>query len=400
MDPATSTPAANIPARSLTDIPDVGDASPAAVVGTGAPARIVHVATARPYDVTIGAGASRLLSETVRGAAQVALLHPAPLATVAHRLAAELGDVRVLTIEVPGGEAAKTPEVLVDCWNRLAEHSFTRNDVVVGLGGGSTTDLAGFVAASFLRGIDFVSVPTTVLAMVDAAVGGKTGINLPAGKNLVGAFWEPRAVLCDLSLLRGLPDAEVSSGLAEVAKAGFSHDPGILELIEGDPADARDVTSTRFAELVRRGVEHKARVVAGDLREATSTASSIGREGLNYGHTLAHAIEAFHHFGWRHGDAVAVGMVFVAEVSQRLLGLPADQVQRHRDVLASLGLPTRYGGREGDAGYEQLRAIMARDKKARGNTLRLIGLRRIGELALLEGPDEQPLREAFAALRA
>lgn len=359
----------------------------------------VRVDTARPYGVHIGAGASALLAETVQGAAQVAIIHPEVMTPVVQRLAASLDGVRVLPLVVPAGETAKTPEVLVHCWNQLAEQAFTRNDVVVGIGGGSTTDLAGFVAASFLRGIDFVSVPTTVLAMVDAAVGGKTGINVPAGKNLVGAFWEPRAVLCDLALLDGLPAAEVSSGLAEVVKAGFSHDPTILDLVEADPAEARDTTSARFAELVRRGIEHKARVVSGDLREATSTASSIGREGLNYGHTLAHAIEAFHHFAWRHGDAVSVGMVFVAEVSNRLLGLPADQVQRHRDVLSSLGLPVRYGANPGDATYDELRTIMARDKKARGNSLRLIALRRIGELALLEAPDEGVLRESFTALR-
>ena len=145
---------------------------------------------------------------------------------------------------------------------------------------------------------------------------------------------------------------------------------------------------------MRRAIDYKAEVVAADLRESTSAVGSVGREGLNYGHTLAHAIEAHHHFSWRHGEAVSVGMVFMAEVSRRLLGLDADAVRRHRDVLASLGLPVTYDG----ADYDELRAIMSRDKKARGSTLRLIGLPRIGEVELVEDPAEQVLQEAFATL--
>lgn len=360
----------------------------------------VQVDAGHPYQVTIESGCADRLAEVAAGAAKVAIIHPAVMADQAARLAATLGDgVQPLLLQVPAGEPAKTSAVLVELWDRLAEAAFTRSDLVVALGGGATTDLAGFVAASFLRGIGFVSIPTTLLAMVDAAVGGKTGINISAGKNLVGAFWEPRAVLCDLDLLGDLPAAEVSSGLAEVVKAGFTSDPRILELVEQDPVDAQDVTSVRFAELVRRGVDYKARVVSNDLREATSTASAIGREGLNYGHTLAHAIEAHHHFTWRHGEAVAVGMVFAAEVSRRVLGLSDAVVQRHRDVVASVGLPATYGGHDGDATFDELRVIMARDKKARGNTLRMIGLSDLGELGLIEGPDEQVLRDAFAALR-
>ncbi len=355
----------------------------------------VHVATQQPYEVFIESGCSDRLPGLVSGASRVAIIHPDVLADRALRLAESLrGSAEVLTVRVPNGEPAKSSAVLVECWNTLLEAGFTRNDVVVGFGGGATTDLAGFVAATVLRGVRYVAMPTTVLAMVDAAVGGKTGINVPAGKNLVGAFWEPAGVLCDLDLLIDLPPAEVSSGLAEVVKAGFSRDPRILELVEQDPTDARDVTSVRFSEIVRRAIEYKAEVVGGDLRESTSAVGAVGREGLNYGHTLAHAIEAHHHFSWRHGEAVSVGMVFMAEVSHRLLGLDADALRRHREVLAALGLPTTYDG----AGYDDLRAIMSRDKKARGSRLRLIGLRRIGEVELIDGPDEQALRDAFATL--
>ena len=356
----------------------------------------VHVASERPYDVFIEAGCAARLPELCAGASRIAIIHPDVLSDRVAKLAADLpAPTEVVTVRVPNGEPAKSSGVLVDCWNTLLEAGFTRNDVVVGFGGGATTDLAGFVAATLLRGVRYVAMPTTVLAMVDAAVGGKTGINVPAGKNLVGAFWEPAGVLCDLDTLGDLPEAEVSSGLAEAAKAGFCQDPRILDLIEQDAADARDVTSVRFAEIVRRAIEYKAGVVSVDLREATSTAGSVGREGLNYGHTLAHAIEAHHHFSWRHGDAVSVGMVFMAEVSRRLLGLDPETVRRHRDVLMSLGLPTTYDG----ADFGELRAIMGRDKKARGATLRLIGLPRIGQVELIEAPDERVLEESFESLR-
>lgn len=355
----------------------------------------IDVHAEKPYQVQIGAGASAGLAGLVGGASRVAIIHPPVMADQAQLLGQPLSDAGVVVthIEVPPGESAKTVEVLADCWDELASAGLTRNDVVVGLGGGSTTDLAGFVAASWLRGIGFVSVPTTVLAMVDAAVGGKTGINVPAGKNLVGAFHEPLGVLCDLDLLVGLWPAEVASGLGEVVKCGFIADERILELVEQDPVEAADVTSVRFAELVRRAVQVKATTVSADLRESTSSGDRVGREALNYGHTLAHAIEQREHFGRRHGEAVAIGMVFVAEVARRTLGLDAATVQRHRDVLSSLRLPTTY-----DGDWDELRATMSLDKKARGSRLRLVGLRELGHVSIIDGPDEDVLEESFRTL--
>lgn len=357
---------------------------------------VVEVSAQTPYQVHIDAGALSQLPELVGGAAQVVVVHPAPLAAQARHLATLLPGVAILDIEVPNGEAAKTSSVLVDIWDQLAEADVTRNDVVIGLGGGSTTDLAGFVAASYLRGIGYIGVPTTVLAMVDAAVGGKTGINVPAGKNLVGAFWEPRGVICDLDLLRGLPAVEVSSGLAEVIKAGFTSDLAILDIVDADPRAAQDVSSDQFAELVHRAIAYKARIVTGDLREATSTPDKIGREALNYGHTLGHAIEAHHHFTWRHGEAISVGMVWMAEVSRQLLGLDADAVATHRRLLSAVGLPISYD----QPSFAELRPIMSRDKKARGSQLRLIGVPELGRVGLLEAPDEAVLASAFSTLRA
>lgn len=346
-----------------------------------------------PYDVHIERGAVDRLPTLLGDADRVAVVHSPSVAATAARIAAMLG-VPVTLIEVPDAERAKTPDVLARCWDALAAAGLTRNDLIVGVGGGTTTDLAGFVAATWLRGVAYISVPTTVLAMVDAAVGGKTGINLAAGKNLVGSFYEPRAVLCDLALLETLPGRDVRAGLAEVIKCGFIADGRILELAQEDLADSADVTGERFAELVERAVAVKAAVVAADFREVTSTGAQVGREALNYGHTLGHAIEAHTGYTWRHGDAISVGMAWMARVSRDLLGLGADVVASHDDLLGGLGLPLSYAS---DA-YPQLRELMSLDKKARGNRLRLVGITAIGRPRIIDGPDETVLARAYQEL--
>lgn len=354
----------------------------------------IEVAAERPYPVIIERGASERLGELAGDASRVAVLHPAVLAERAERLAADLG-VPASLIEVPDAEAAKTPTVLARCWDRLAADGFTRSDLVVGLGGGATTDLAGFVAASWLRGVRLITIPTTVLGMVDAAVGGKTGINIAAGKNLVGAFWEPSGVLCDPALLDTLPRADLVAGLAEVIKCGLIADPEILDLIMDDPADAVRPDSARLTELITRGVAVKARVVSADLREATSEGTRVGRELLNYGHTLAHAIERVHEYRWRHGEAVAVGMVYAALLARRLRLADDALVDRHREVLAAVGLPTTGAG----AGeWSGLRAAMALDKKARGAVLRFVLLDGLASARVVAGPDEAALAAAYREL--
>jgi len=358
---------------------------------------VVDVETDHPYRVVVASQALTGLAPQLAGAAKVAIIASPALADVVDRVRAEIvaAGAQPHLIEVPVGEAAKTPQVLAGCWSKLAAADFTRSDIVVGVGGGATTDFAGFLAASYLRGIPWVAVATSVLGMVDAAVGGKTGIDLPEGKNLAGAFWEPRAVLADLDTLVTLPSAEVAAGLAEVAKEGFTDDAKIIDLISGDPADALDVNSDRLAELIRRAVRVKARVVADDLRERTTAdGADVGRERLNYGHTLAHAIEAHENFKWRHGEAVAVGCVFAAEVAHRVLGLPSAVVQRHRDVFSGLGLPTTYA----HTSWDDLRPLMARDKKARGSSIRMVLLRDIGDVTVVKDPPEDALRDAFRAI--
>lgn len=350
----------------------------------------LQVAAERPYQVHVEAGALDRLPELMAGRRHVAILYAPPLRTIAERFAGP----GVELIALPDAEAAKTAEVLVDCWDRLAAAGFTRSDLIVGIGGGATTDLAGFVAASWLRGVDVVTVPTTVLGMVDAAVGGKTGINIAAGKNLVGAFHEPIAVLCDLSLLQTLPGADVRAGLAEAIKCGFIADPAILDLVEADPGQAQDPTSARLAEIIARGIAVKAQVVSGDLREATSSGAQVGRELLNYGHTLAHAIEHHENYRWRHGDAVAVGCVYAAELGRELGWMSAELTERHRAAFAAVGLPTAYAGP-----WPQLRAAMSLDKKARGDQLRFVLLRDLAAPEIMTGPDEAVLEAAYARLR-
>ncbi len=363
---------------------------------TGDGPTVVPVAGPAPYEVVVGHGLlDRLPGLVGPQARRVAVLHPERLASTAGTVAAglERAGYRVLLLPVPDGEPAKTTGVAADCWAALGQDGFTRTDVVVGVGGGAVTDLAGFVAATWLRGVPVVHAPTTLLAMVDAAVGGKTGINTREGKNLVGAFHEPAGVLADLDLLHTLPAADLAAGLAEVVKCGFIADPPILDLVEADPDAARDPASPVLRELVERAVRVKAAVVAADLRESGQGAG-LGREALNYGHTLGHAVERVEGYGVRHGDAVAIGLVFAAELA-RLGGRLDDEIaERHRAVLAGLGLPIRY---RGDV-WPELMAAMRVDKKARGDRLRFVVLDGLARPGVFEAPDPNLLEAAYATL--
>lgn len=360
----------------------------------------IRVETSRPYDVVVGAGVLPevvdLLGHDVR---QVALIHPATVASVAADVGAALAyqGYTVHQLEVPDAEDAKTAEVAATCWASLGGWGFTRSDAVVGVGGGATTDLAGFVAATWLRGVRVVQVPTTLAGMVDAALGGKTAINTAEGKNLVGAFHEPVGVLCDLATLTSVPPADYASGLAEVVKCGFIADPVILDLIEGDPGAALAPDGGLTRELVERSVRVKAAVVAEDLTEtAATTGGGLGREVLNYGHTFGHAVERAEHYRWRHGDAVAVGLVYVAELARRTGRLDAATADRHGAILTSLGLPVSYRAEQ----WTALLAGMRVDKKARGELVRFVVLDGLAKPGVLEGPHPDLMRAAYNAISA
>lgn len=366
-----------------------GDSNPAETAIAG----VVSVDGPQPYEVVVGRGILSMVSGLVPARARrVAIFHAPAMNEQARRIAddIEAGGRMALLVELPDAEAAKTLGIAATCWDRLGESGFTRTDVAIAVGGGATTDLAGFVAASWLRGISIVQVPTTLLAMVDAAVGGKTGINTRAGKNLVGAIHPPAAVVCDLDLLLTLPAADYAAGLAEAVKAGFIADPAILELVESRPEDVLDPASQTIEDILLRAIRVKAAVVADDLTESVNR--ELGREVLNYGHTLAHAIERAEDYTWRHGDAVSVGMIFAARLAVASGRLKQEDLDRHRRVLAVLGLPTSYRG----VGTEELLSAMYLDKKTRGDTLRFIVLDEIGRPGLLEAPSEDLLVEAFA----
>ena len=357
----------------------------------------IEVRAEQPYPVLVGTGLLDALAGLLHpGVQRVAVIHPPTMIDLASRVVRRLADAgfEPTRIDVPDGEAAKTAEVAATCWSVLGQAGFTRSDAVVGVGGGATTDLAGFVAATWLRGVALVNVPTTLLGMVDAALGGKTGINTAAGKNLVGSFHEPVGVLCDLQVLHSLPAADLLAGLAEVVKCGFVADPAILDLIEADPSAAVDPGSAQLRELVERAIRVKADVVAADLREATSTGSRVGRELLNYGHTLGNAIERRERYRWRHGEAVSVGLVYAAELARQAGRLDGATADRHRGVLDRLGLPTAYAA---DA-FEDLLATMAVDKKSRGSTLRFVILNGLASAEILRGPPVELLRSAYAAV--
>ena len=349
---------------------------------------IIAVAVDPPYPVIIGTGLLSELGELVGSRHRVAILHQPVLAQTAEAIRHHLSEkgVDAHRIELPDAEAGKDLQVVAFLWEVLGRIGIDRKDAIVSLGGGAATDVAGFAAATWLRGVDIVHVPTTLLAMVDAAIGGKTGINTDAGKNLVGAFHQPAAVVVDLAVLQTLPPNELVAGMAEVVKAGFIADPVILEMIEADPQAAVDPSGVILPELIRRAIAVKATVVAADERE------SALREILNYGHTLAHAIERRERYRWRHGAAVSVGLVFAAELARLTGRLDSATAQRHRDVLVALGLPVTY---DADA-LPELLGYMAGDKKTRSGVLRFVVLDGLAKPGRLEGPDPALLAAAYA----
>jgi 3-dehydroquinate synthase len=353
----------------------------------------IQIGGERPYEVILGTGVLGALPELVGKRAQtVAVVHAAGLGAVARPACRVLSDAgfSVVVAEIPGGEAAKDVAVAARLWSWLAESRVTRSDCMVGIGGGAATDLAGFAAATWLRGVPIVLVPTTLLGMVDAAVGGKTAIDIPEGKNLVGAFHPPAGVLADLATLETLPRPDYVAGLAEVIKAGFIADGEIVRLVSDDTAGAAEPHGPHTRDLIERAIRVKAAVVSADLREAGQ------REMLNYGHTLGHAIERLEEYRFRHGDAVAIGMVFAAEVGRLAGHLSAADVALHREVITSVGLPATYRR----AAWPALREAMSMDKKSRGTRLRMVILDGMRNPVIVDSPPEELLAEAYQAVSA
>ena len=323
----------------------------------------------RSYDVHVGPNARELLGSVIPSSARRA----AVITQARVGWSVDPG-IEHSVFEVAGGEEAKSLSEVEQLCRALTRAGFTRADVIVAVGGGAVTDLAGFAAAVYHRGIAYISVPTTLLAQVDAAIGGKTGVNLPEGKNLVGAFWQPRAVLCDTTTLSTLPDREMRSGQGELAKYHF--------------LGGEDLDSMPLDERIVAAVAIKAAVVAGDEREG-------GRRAvLNYGHTLAHALETVGEYDLRHGEAVAIGLVYAAEVAYRLGRIDEARVAEHRRVVSGYDLPLTL-----PAGADEgvLVEMFHRDKKAvEGITMVLDGERGVEPVV---GVPEPLLRQALAGIR-
>ena len=327
----------------------------------------IEVTGVQPSTITVGRdlGFDPIVSALDSAATKALIVHARPLAARAQALAEHLRSLgyEAATADHPDAEAGKAIDVVAGLWDTCGRLQLGRKDAIIAMGGGATTDMAGFVAATWLRGITLINVPTTLLAMVDAAVGGKTGINTAVGKNLVGSFYPATSVVADMDLLESLPTPDLAAGAAEVIKCGFIVDPEILRIVEEtEPSELLQSNSPQLAEITTRAIAVKARVVSADLTEGGL------REILNYGHTLAHAIERANDYTWRHGDAVAVGCCFAARLAQARGLLSADDVARHDQLFSRVGLPIRYEG----STLDELTHIMLSDKKVRRGVLRFV----------------------------
>jgi len=297
----------------------------------------------------------------------------------------ESGDTEFFYFPIPDGEACKSAVTLQSSWNWLGAAGFTRSDLIIGIGGGAVTDFAGFVAATWLRGVDWIAVPTTIAGMVDAAIGGKTGINSDYGKNLVGAFYSPISVLIDPSWIETLSDRDFAAGLAEVIKCGFIKDEEILRILNGSTLEQVRASTEITLELIERSVRVKANVVSGDFKE------SFEREVLNYGHTFGHAVELHSKYSLRHGECVSIGLSFIAHLAVQVGVMSQELLAQHLAILRGMGLPTSYP----HSHWPDLLASMKLDKKSRGNSLRFVVISEIGKTQRLENPNESDMIAAY-----
>jgi 3-dehydroquinate synthase len=343
----------------------------------------VNIRAEREYEVHIDVDFREQLKSSSQNREKVAFIFSQNMKDQVTDI--QVGDAEIFFFPVADSEAAKSTKTLLQLWDWLGAAGFTRSDLIVGIGGGAITDLAGFAAATWLRGIDWVAVPTTVAGMVDAAVGGKTGINSEYGKNLIGSFHSPQSVVIDLQWLSTLTDRDFAAGLAEVVKCGFIKDVEIINLLKGKSIKEIREDFRLTTELVERSIKVKGAVVSVDFKE------SFDREILNYGHTFGHAVELDAKYSLRHGECVSIGMVFIAELSFSSGLISKEILDLHRSVLRDLDLPTMYN----KSSWEVLLGLMRLDKKSRGSTLRFVALNGLGKTQRIEGPDEGALLAAY-----
>lgn len=345
--------------------------------------KVITVQSETTYEVEIGRQFSSAIMEQSANRERVAVIYSESMKEMIPIFDSQSAEFFYFAI--PDGESGKSIRTLETVWNWLGAAGFTRSDLIVGIGGGAVTDFAGYVAASWLRGMDWIAVPTTVAGMVDAAIGGKTGINSDYGKNLIGAFHSPRKVVIDFAWLLSLSDRDFVAGLAEVVKCGFIKDPEILAILHGlTIADIR-ASDVKTRQLIERAIQVKAEVVSGDFKE------SFEREILNYGHTFGHAVELHSQYSLRHGESVSIGLVYIAYLSHELGLISAELRDLHVNTLKALGLPVSY--RLGN--WTDLYRAMKLDKKSRGNTLRFVAISELGKTQRIENPSEASLISAY-----
>ena len=341
--------------------------------------RTVHVPLGnRSYDIKIGEGLFADLGKEcsrLKLGSRCAIISDRNVARLYGRKARQSlskAGFEPLLVTVAAGETAKSLETVRACYDRLAAHRLERGSFIVALGGGVVGDLAGFVAATYLRGVPFVQAPTTLLAQVDSSVGGKVGVNLEAGKNLVGSFYQPRLVLADLETLETLPSREFRAGLAEVIKYGIIYDAALFRELERGLPQLLKREPAVLSKVVARCCEIKAEVVGQDETESGLRAI------LNFGHTIGHGLEAISHYGkYLHGEAIAIGQVAAAKLSQRLLGLPGEEEGRIRRLFERAGLPVSVGLRPSQKA--KLLSAVKLDKKVRGGEVKFVLIERIGQ---------------------
>ena len=335
--------------------------------------RLIKVKAEHNYEVEIGVQYSSAIKQICSSHNKVLLL--APVSLIKQYKLKESKNLFLLS--TPNGESQKNSKFLELVWKKAASVGIERTDAIIGFGGGATTDVAGFAAATWLRGINWYAIPTSLAGMVDAGIGGKTGINSAAGKNLIGSFYSPKKVFIDPDFLDSLPKRDISAGMAEVIKCGFISDYKILNLVQENFLD--------YPQLISRAVKVKADVVSKDFKESKL------REILNYGHTLGHAIEKDSKYKLRHGEAVSIGMVFAAELSKELADLSQDAVSLHRELLANFNLPLTYS----KSRWNSLSVLLMQDKKVKQSRLRFIGISRIGKPVWLEDVSLNTLAKVY-----
>ena len=336
----------------------------------------IKISSEIDYEVTVGGDWKAFINEIFLRHTKVLIIAPQDIVTSVDLASLQAPGFRLLFI-TPDGEEQKSLETVERLWDLLGRSEFGRNDAIVGIGGGATTDVAGFVAATWLRGIQWYGIPTTLAGMVDASVGGKTGINTSSGKNLVGSFHSPRAVCADPVWVKSLSDRDFSAGLAEVIKTGFISDLKIIDLLE----NCKNIQSARecLEELVAMSITVKAEVVSHDFKEGKL------REILNFGHTFGHAVEKCSNFSLRHGEAVSIGLCYESLLSESLLGLSPDTTVRLQNLLEKFALPIHL--RKEDYTWSQIHSLMVSDKKSRDGRIRFVGLSAPGEPGWIEEVD-------------